>query len=372
MAVSLRPWVGAFAAVFMLGGFAFAQYAPPPPPPPSVRPPANLPAADMPPPPPPAHAPVADLTPHEFMQHPTTVTCDGCRACDSPAAWLFSVDYLLIRPRSRPDDFAIVDPTDNLTPEGLVRSIGYELASGVRAAIGYRFSGSPWETWFTYTYLRSDGDRTAVAPAGGLLYPTLTRPGLVDNATSAVAASTLTYDLYDLDAARRVTGDDTFTLRMAFGTRATMIDQDLQAAYFGRFANATRVSSRVEFDGVGPTVGGEARWLLPSGFRLFGRAKGGLILGETTNTLLETDNAGAAINANIRERYYTTIPLLEMGTGVAWEYRNMRVAVGYEVANWFNLIDSPTFVDDLAEGKLGRRSGDLTLEGLFVQLGVAY
>jgi hypothetical protein len=29
-------------------------------------------------------------------------------------------------------------------------------------------------------------------------------------------------------------------------------------------------------------------------------------------------------------------------------------------------------VNDFAEGKIGRRHGDLTLEGLFVQLGVAY
>ena len=59
-------------------------------------------------------------------------------------------------------------------------------------------------------------------------------------------------------------------------------------------------------------------------------------------------------------------------TGVAWEYRNVRIAAGYEVANWFGLIDGPQFLNDFAEGKIGRRRGDLSLEGLFVQLGVAY
>jgi hypothetical protein len=373
MAVSLRPWVGAFAAVFASAGAGLAQYAPPPPPPPAVRPPANLPPADLPPPAAHSQPPVADLTPPEFANHPpATHSCDGCRACDNPAEWLFSVEYLLVRPRRRPDDFAIVDPSNNLTPEGSVRSVGFDLSSGLRAAVGYRAAGSPWETWFTYTYLHADGDRTATAPPGGLVYPTLTRPGLVDTATTAVGKSSLTYNLYDLDAARRVAGDESFVLRMAFGSRAAMIDQDLRGFYNGGTANRTLASTRVEFDGGGPTAGGEARWLLPWGFQMFGRAKGGLIVGEVTNTTRELDNGGLTVNANVRERYYTTVPMLEMGTGVSWEYRNLRVAVGYEVANWFNLIDGPTFVNDFAEGKLGRRHGDLSLEGLFVQLGVAY
>jgi hypothetical protein len=394
MAISLRPWLGTFAAVFTLAGAGLAQYAPPPVPPPAAKPPATEPAktvqyglpplgtptndskpsaialpADM----PPGQPQVVDLTPPEFAHHaPTTHTCDGCGTCDTPAEWLFSAEYLFVRPRRRPDDFAIVDPADNLAPEGNIKSAGFNMSSGVRAAIGYKAANNPWETWFTYTYIKGDGGNSAAAPPGGVIYPTLTRPGLVDTALFGQASSNLTYNLYDLDAVRRVAGDNSFNLRLLLGTRYATIDQDLAATYFGRDANGTRVQSRVEFDGVGPTVGGEARWLLPWGFQFFGRAKGGLIIGEVTNTLRETDNGGATTNANVRECYYTNIPMLEMGTGISWEYRNFRLSVGYEVVNWFNLIDSPTFVDDFAEGKIGRRHGDLSLEGLFVQLGVAY
>lgn len=383
MAVSMRPWVGAFAAVLALAESGLAQYAPPPPPPPTARPPAALPPANlspgagMPSDAGPPHGapmpPVADLTPPEFLNHPpATHSCDGCRACDSPAEWLFSAEYLLVRPRRRPDDFAIVDPVDNLTPQGSVEGATFSMSSGLRAAVGYKMAGSPWETWFTYTYVGGSGDRTVVAPPGGVIYPTLTRPGLVDNANIATGSSNLNYNLYDLDAARRVTGDESFCLRMSFGSRAATINQTISGLYDGRDANRTLASSRVEFDGGGPTVGGEARWLLPCGFQLFGRAKGGLIVGKVTNTVSEFDNGGATTNALVRESYYTTIPVLEMGTGISWEYRNLRLSAGYEVANWFNLIDSPTFINDFAEGKIGRRHGDLTLEGLFVQLGVAY
>jgi hypothetical protein len=401
MAIRLRPYFGAFAAVFAVAMAVRAQYAPPPPPPPAAKPPAesapgtlperssslqygtppfNYPTSkavephtgNPPPPPPLARPPVADLTPPEFANHPVTTTCDGCRACDNPAAWLFTAEYMLVRPRRRADDYAIVDPLDNLTPEGRINNIGFDFASGLRAGIGYREAGSLWETWFTYTYLHAGGDAASVAPTGGLIYPTLTRPGLVDTALVAAGGNSLTYNVYDMDTVRRVTGDETFCLRLGFGVRYTNIDLNQQAFYNGRDANDTFVRSRISFDGAGPTVGGEGRWQMPWGLSLFGRAKGGLIVGDMRNSLRETDNGGLTTNANLVEHYYTTIPVLEFGTGVAWEYRNLRVAVGYEVSNWFNMIDTPSLTNDFAEGKIGRRRGDLSLEGLFLQLGMAY
>src|SRR5207253_181766 len=83
-------------------------------------------------------------------------------------------------------------------PEGRVHNIGFDLASGLRIGVGYRAAGSPWETWLTYTYLHAAGDALAVAPAGGLIYPTLTRPGLVDTALVATAGENLTYNVYDV------------------------------------------------------------------------------------------------------------------------------------------------------------------------------
>jgi hypothetical protein len=369
MAVSLRSCVGAFVAVLALAGPSVAQFAPPPPPPPAAKPPAALPPpADLQPPPP----PVVDMTPPEFSGKPVTTICDGCRKCDNPAEWLFSAEYLLVRPHRQADDFGIVDPTNNLTPQGNVQNIGFDLASGMRAAIGYRAPGSGWETWFTYTYLHAGGDALAVAPTGGLVYATLTRPGLVDDVSTAVAGNNLTYNVYDMDTVRCVLGDDSFSLRLGFGVRYATIDQNQQAIYNGMDANGTFVRSRETFDGGGLTASGEGRWQMPWGFSVFGRAKGGFVVGDVHNNLTETDNGGLTTNANISEHYYTTIPVLEMGSGVSWEYRNLRLSAGYEVANWFNLINSPTFNNDFAEGKIGRRQSSLSLEGLFVQMGLAY
>jgi len=48
------------------------------------------------------------------------------------------------------------------------------------------------------------------------------------------------------------------------------------------------------------------------------------------------------------------------------------VRAGYEVTNWFGPFERPTFVDDLAEGKFVRRSGNLALDGFFFQVGLAF
>jgi hypothetical protein len=48
------------------------------------------------------------------------------------------------------------------------------------------------------------------------------------------------------------------------------------------------------------------------------------------------------------------------------------VAVPPGVTHYIGLIDQPRFSDDFAEGRVGVRTGDLSLEGLFVQVGLGF
>jgi hypothetical protein len=373
MPVCLRRSLLTVAAALALGGAADAAD-----PPLAVRrlTPAQPTAASIPGPVEPP--PVVDMTPVELPgRHEPVVEMPhgnghGHGHGHSPPAFLVSAEYLIVRPYRRPNDYAITDPIDNLTPEGRVNTVNYDTSSGFRTSVGLRPGGSGWEALFTYTYVNAGGDDFTAAPPGGLVYPTLTRPGLVDSVTAAAAGIDLDYHLFDFESGRRFCVQDDFTLKLGFGVRYAVIDQTLDAFYAGRDANGTLVRNRIDFDGGGPMVSGEGHWHVWRGWRLFGRARGALVVGDHTATLTETDFGGRAVNANVIESDTTTVPVLELATGVAWEYRNLRLSLGYEVANWFGLLDSPSFVDDFAEGKLGRRRGDLSLEGVFFQLGLAY
>src|SRR5262249_26412402 len=138
------------------------------------------------PPPSPVPPPVVDLTPAEIPGRQVTIS-EIVPGPSSPRAILTSAEYLLVRPRRRDLDFALVDPFDAFTPEGKLKSVEWPTVSGLRAGIGYRPADSCWETMFTYMYLHSGDDRGAAAPPGGVLYPTLTRPGIVDRALTANA-----------------------------------------------------------------------------------------------------------------------------------------------------------------------------------------
>jgi hypothetical protein len=339
---------------------AFAQPPATPGAPPASRP------ADPPP-------PIADLTPVDLPDRSNNCGPIDCITCNEHApAILTSAEYIIARPRRRANDYVIIDPTNNLTPEGDIRNVQYGTDSAFRVGGGYRPGGSAWEFMFTYFYLHDGNDRSSAAPPGGVLYATLTRPGIVDNVTFAAAGASLNMNVYDLESIRHFQIDNDFTFKLSFGTRFANMDQTLQAFYFGGDANGAAVRSHVCFDSFGLTVGGQGDWVFWRGFRLFGRARGSLLMADFDNALLETNNGGGTILANVREGYRQVVPVIELASGITWEYRNLRVAIGYELQNWFNVIDSPTFIDDFAEGKLGRRKSDLGIEGVTFQLGMAF
>jgi hypothetical protein len=48
------------------------------------------------------------------------------------------------------------------------------------------------------------------------------------------------------------------------------------------------------------------------------------------------------------------------------------LAAGYEITHWFNVTSRPAFGDDFSEGKVARRRGDLSLDGVFFRVGVGF
>ena len=148
---------------------------------------------------------VIDMTPAELPGPPTSPTCYFVPADDAIAPFVVSAEYLLIRPHRRDLDYVIVDPKNNLAPEGRIASLDWQTRSGVRAGFMWRPRNSSTDLAFTYTYAYSRDSASIAAPAGGVLFPSLTRPGIVDQALTAQAFSSINYNVFDIDVGRRFT-----------------------------------------------------------------------------------------------------------------------------------------------------------------------
>ena len=285
-----------------------------------------------------------------------------CHCDAAPGGFFVDGEYLYLKPRRDAFDFAVLSPTSNIAT-GTVESLSWRWESGLRAGGGYRL-GQGWEVDATYTYLHSNANQSLSRPtAQGTIFATLTHPGLIEQADTALGTSGFKYNVIDGEFARRFEVGDSSEVRVFGGGRFAWIDQSLDAFYDGGDARSAHVSSPIDFQGAGIRAGGEACWKMPWGFSVFARGSGSLLVGDFHTSLLETNNGGATTNVNVSRGFEKMVPVAELAAGLTWQYRNLRMSGGYELTNWFGLVDSPDFVDDVHQGKLSRRGGDLSLEG---------
>lgn len=286
--------------------------------------------------------------------------------------WYVSRDALLLRPRRGAIDFVTVSRANSLVADGAIQSLNYDLRVGMRGELAYRFGEPGWDVLASYTYFRTGVQANLTAGAGEVLIPTLTRPGLTNQANYAAADANLEYNLFDMQVGKRFALDEHFAVRTFGGLRFASIRQNFQAYYDGRDARSAAVFAPSNFQGFGPIVGAEAVLTGQYGFHLYGKVSGGLITGPNNNRLVETNNSGATTYVNTNYDVRKVVPTASVGVGGGWQYRTVSVRMGYEVTHWFGLIDQPRFTDDVSRGKFVNRTADLSLEGLFIQVGLAF
>ncbi|MGL4422581.1 MAG: Lpg1974 family pore-forming outer membrane protein, partial [Gemmataceae bacterium] len=283
-----------------------------------------------------------------------------------------SAEYLLMRSRREGNTIALRDSNRDLVPTGSLESVKDSLRSGFRAELGYRIPGGHWDILTGYTYYKTTGKADISAPAGGTLYPTWTRPGLVDEALRAQANTELEYNAYDIQLGRSFHIEEHFHGRVFGGGRFVSLRQELDVLYDGRDANNARTRTRSKFDGFGPIVGGEASLSLFHGFHAYARTTAGLLTGRMENPLMETNNGGATTYADLSYSTRRVVPLFGVGVGGGWQSGRVSVRVGYEMTNYFGIQEQPRLTNDFSEGKLATKRSDVSLEGLFVQFGLSY
>ena len=200
--------------------------------------------------PPPRNDGVVDLTPPEFLKPPPP----GLIEQSPSGGWNAGIEFLYVTPRERGLDFAIVDPRDDLVPAGSIQSLYYQPTLAVRAGIAYQIPERHWDIGFAYTHIGATDEFGTAAGPGGLLYATLTRSGLTNEAQLAAARTRLTMDLYDVLAGRTWDLDESARVRLFGGGRLATVQQGMLATYYGREADAAAAELRWRFEGYGPLL----------------------------------------------------------------------------------------------------------------------
>ena len=312
-----------------------------------------------------------------FSDHAGAAHGGTCNDCDAGKYELWG-DYLLMYAHRDALDYAVNSPNLVQSPGGTIQSLDWQTQSGFRVGGGYQVPGTGWLFGATFTYFHTKDDQFITAANGGTLYTTLTRGGSYDDVTSAAGMTNLDYNVLDVELSKRFCPTSGLDLTLFGGGRFALINQELTAIYNGGSMNAqnAQVMSPVYFYGGGLTAGFESMVELAKGSEgqlgLYARARGSLVSGEVRNLLNETAANGTVSVVDVSDKYHTIIPVADIGLGVAMEWKNCYLRVGYEMTNWFGLIRSPDFPDAANTGTVGRRTSDLSLEGLAVRLGVDF
>ncbi len=295
---------------------------------------------------------------------------------DRPQGLYLSSEVLFFEPNpSDVLDFAIADDSDAFAVGGDLAAVDYHDAINTRIGVGYRKGNIDGRaTWLS---VESDGNASAERPDNGFLFSTLSHPSQNDRAETAEANTTLDYTSTDLELGYAMELGEQFDLRLFSGLRFADTDQDLTVKYDGVDFTEAKVFVDQDFTGFGPRIGADARWAIGSGFSVFGRAAGSLLMGDRQVSYLETDNGGEDVVADFQQQNSDEVmPVAEMALGLDWtrsiaERAGLSLSVGYEYQNWFNAYEDIQFVDAANPGLFTESKGDMTFQGFFVRTGLS-
>lgn len=225
--------------------------------------------------------------------------------------------------------------------------------------MGYRFD-TGWEVVWNYTYFNSDDAQTAVKSVDGTTALLATQSFFTKQAMDSVQASgSFRLNLHDLEAGWGTCLNESVDTRMFGSFRWARIDQDFDQSYSYVVAPATVVTGEIHMplrmEAAGLRLGGEFNWKAADGLRIFGRLAQSLLVADFETRRIETDTLNGSV-LNVRADDSRIVPVLEAATGITWCRGPLEISGGYEMSNWFNMVDAD------------RQSQSLFIDGCFVRI----
>ncbi len=175
--------------------------------------------------------------------------------------------------------------------------------------------------------------------------------------SSVEADGTLQVNIQDFEAEWSSCLNDTVGFRAFGGFRWAKIDQKFNMAYnYGGGAGTIgTINLPNNMDAEGVRLGTEIQWRSNWGFRVFGRGAQSILVADFQTRQHEVAPA-AGLNIDASGDTAAVVPVVEAAAGVAYAHGPWEFSAGYEMSDWFNLV------------QVNRPAQSLLLDGYFLRL----
>jgi hypothetical protein len=308
------------------------------------------------------------------------------RTADCGVDFFVTADFIWWKAREDGLEFALTNTTAAAAApaQGAVNRERTKYRPGFKVGLGLDFNDWGWDTYFNYTWFRSNHSNSSsattsvVAGAGqsaldAYWFANTAAGGATPAYTAASETWRLRMNVLDWEMGRKYWIGKHIALRPHVGLKGAWNTQDLGVSFSGGDAAVGTVvtsNNSEKFRGVGVRGGMDAAFHFSRGFSILGKfALTGMYekfrVSRSDNTV---DAAGVVTSAvNVRDNFWNVEPVLEWFLGFNWETwwscDNMHFALwaGWEQQFWG---DQARFVR--MPGSAQHGAGDLAFEGLTV------
>jgi len=251
---------------------------------------------------------------------------------------------------------------------------------GFRVGAGFNFKRDGWYLGSNWFHLETDAVDRQLLRGEKALFPVWTAQFLLPFpnfffARNSSAHLDIKIDLVDVELGRAFYVSKHLVLKPYGGLIGARIDQDYKIEYdeIPSISNVLSDHHKMEndFEGGGLVAGANSRWLLGSGFSIYGDAQGALMYGKFHLSHKEflTLTQGAPIDFQLKKEMHLTRALANCALGLRWEsplsntHFHAAFQIGYEFFLFFGQNQLYRFVDNQRPGAVISNQGDLTLQG---------
>jgi len=228
-----------------------------------------------------------------------------------------------------------------------------------------------------------DSASVSVEPGSDLWGTWLHANSIIDDndVTDADAAYRWKQNIADFSVGQRLNVGEHLDLRLEAGLRHAKVNQEIDISYVqvtsSNSYRASSIDNTNKFTGWGPRFGIDFDWKMGLGFDLFGSLGGSLLVGDFDVAYTQFDKAAGSdtwtTRVEVDESYDSRlIPVAEARAGIGYAYQlknglQMGAKIGWEWQNWFNMVTSQGYTDDVDSQIMETDTTDLALYGYFFE-----